>query len=1469
MIADVSTLRLATWNCGGSIERVLDVLLQYADAENMDVVALEEVGTPTSLYRRCIQAGYHLVIGPAPHAGTAFLIKENIWAYKRKHESYGGRLLKVHFDFPQGSFLLICVYMPAGLDFLAVNDESFTLATELHAKLLDWCSQCSHCLVVGDFNETLSTSDRSGSSPYRARLVPGLSNAGFVDCFLSSAHALSAIPAAPPLLSDRYTYVSQTVSGTSYSRIDYIFAKGWPVSDFLSCSVRKPTVAGRNYHRILALSLACPALARTYDSEKVQYPVPNLRKCTEEQKQMFVDAVVGFVSSDASLRASANGSRSDVDHAIDLLTGKVHSAAVSYIGLTGSRKPFASRARKDLERKRTILVSLSHVLVNIVDSQRTANEIVDHDRHVLLRRAVQARKVFSAVPVGLTISSSVESLRWVTDQITEINKQIRAEKSRMYRERNSESRMKWNGPAFVRSMLRGDEPAHISSVVDPDSDRLVAEPAEVKRVLHDHFAHVFSDDVKAGERANEPAWVKDLYAPKANVKDEWFKDLMNPCHDAELRMICADNDWFAAPGEDGVGAGLWRLLIDRSDDMCELICSLLSRCLALRMCPRSGKSSVIVPIPKKLESDKTVSNIRPISLQSAFTKILTKVLARRLGSLLVAHHVLHPAQEAFLIGGGPFKCVDLLLDVWEIAKQKKRGCYNLFYDIAAAYDSVRHDDLLRALARLHLPNAFLIFVKDSLSDLESCVRTDYGLTAKFSVQKSVRQGDPLAPLLYVCFMDPLHCGLDHNPLYGGRHDGFVVNTALSVASEGFADDTLCISETFDGLLRLNDFMMAFCAVNHLRVNAKKSVLVGRQADGSCMTNSSLKCSGELLIVTPLEKCIIYLGVPMCMDLDWSDAKAAVTRLIGYYAMLANKYTLSVNHTVYFLNMFLIPKIDKYLRVVDPSPAEAHHWDTLFVRAICRSCNAAYHMKNEAVAFCTGLLLPSYQEKLIKLSEAFLRLNGTSRLSVSSRARWLAGGWAVGRSNMGVAGIENDERFSSSKMNRLVCVRSLAHSLGWELKENMAFFENAQPAVACNRISRSRSCLVSARVWGGLAVAGVDRVPAGAVVQRGVLDGIRFMLAFGQSALAGWGNSVPPRSIRVFTDGSAPVLADTASSQCDVCSFAVVFEDDWLRTHSASLPDERHLSDDDIRGVVAVGGIIPPSCARGIFMSELIAIAHALAAPPLSWNVEIVSDSLSSISAIKAYCACVSERRRLRMAGRPLLSIIASLLERKKAEDGQVTFTHQHSHTDSQAENAVGNRVADFVAASVRTSARAGCRSYCVLSPAFPVAIGERAVHLVRCEDRLVIAGDVRHATRLALGCTLLANWQQSRSQSAFSSPAVKPLCELILRSRKPQYQASLLQLVSNTVHWRRMNTGARRIPFQRTCSFSLCSNAVLSVQHCLLECPFYVAAREYLFLEDLFTITDKWSWGRVSCFCCSFTKALIGCAASCSISRRV
>ena len=105
-----------------------------------------------------------------------------------------------------------------------------------------------------------------------------------------------------------------------------------------------------------------------------------------------------------------------------------------------------------------------------------------------------------------------------------------------------------------------------------------------------------------------------------------------------------------------------------------------------------------------------MSNIRPISLQSCLGKLLTKLLARRLGAILQRHPILNPAQRGFVLGGTTTKCIDEVLDAWDWSRLTDGELHTIFYDIKQAYDSVQREPLERAMRRFRLPSLFNLFV---------------------------------------------------------------------------------------------------------------------------------------------------------------------------------------------------------------------------------------------------------------------------------------------------------------------------------------------------------------------------------------------------------------------------------------------------------------------------------------------------------------------------------------------------------------------------------------------------------------------------------------------------------------------------------------------------------------------------------------------------------------------------------------
>ena len=80
-------------------------------------------------------------------------------------------------------------------------------------------------------------------------------------------------------------------------------------------------------------------------------------------------------------------------------------------------------------------------------------------------------------------------------------------------------------------------------------------------------------------------------------------------------------------------------------------------------------------------------------------------------------------------------------------------------DFEKAFDSIRHDYLLKVLQKFRFPIKFINLVKQFLNIGKSCLCIDFNYTKSFKITRGVRQGEPLSGLLFVIAIEPLLCTL--------------------------------------------------------------------------------------------------------------------------------------------------------------------------------------------------------------------------------------------------------------------------------------------------------------------------------------------------------------------------------------------------------------------------------------------------------------------------------------------------------------------------------------------------------------------------------------------------------------------------------------------------------------------------------------------------------------------------------------
>ena len=334
------------------------------------------------------------------------------------------------------------------------------------------------------------------------------------------------------------------------------------------------------------------------------------------------------------------------------------------------------------------------------------------------------------------------------------------------------------------------------------------------------------------------------------------------CHEALSRMESGKS-----PGSDGFPAEFysrfWGLL---GRDLVETL-NFSFREGFLSASQRRG----ILRLLFKKDDPLSLKNWRPISLLNLDYKIATKALSNRIRKVLP--NILSEDQTCGVPGRSIFENLFLLRDTIDFARLKHLPAAVISLDQEKAFDRVNHPFLQRVLEKFNFGPDFRRWVQVIYTDITSMVINNGWLSSPFPLQRGVRQGCPLSPLLYCLVVETLGQAIRRDTSIQGIQIPGSKNKQCKVSQ--YADDTTLILANDYSITRAFNLINIFERGSGSRLNPKKT-------EGLWIGSQAGRTSGPVNITWVADKLKIlgvYLGNSNLDQANWADrVKKLETRL---------------------------------------------------------------------------------------------------------------------------------------------------------------------------------------------------------------------------------------------------------------------------------------------------------------------------------------------------------------------------------------------------------------------------------------------------------------------------------------------------------------------------------------------------------------------------------------------------------------
>ena len=261
------------------------------------------------------------------------------------------------------------------------------------------------------------------------------------------------------------------------------------------------------------------------------------------------------------------------------------------------------------------------------------------------------------------------------------------------------------------------------------------------------------------------------------------------------------------------------LLKECVNQVAPAITSIANRSIQHADIPNCFKEALITPLLKKKNMDHELfKNFRPVSNLHFISKLIERLIVKRLNYYMNENHLHTPLQSAYRQSHSTETALLRVHNDIVGLLDKNDNALLLLLDLSAAFDTVDHAILLDRMQRLFgIKGNALMWFSSYLRGRSQRVIINESLSPPTELQFGVPQGSVLGPILFTLYTSPLSSLIASSGL---GHHLYADDTQLysAISCDG-------IEQTTKTLVACLEKVKLWMAVNKLKFNEEKTELI--------------------------------------------------------------------------------------------------------------------------------------------------------------------------------------------------------------------------------------------------------------------------------------------------------------------------------------------------------------------------------------------------------------------------------------------------------------------------------------------------------------------------------------------------------------------------------------------------------------------------------------------------------------------